>query len=321
MTPHQQGIIDLLDARPGEKPGRWVARCPCSENHKNQDRRPSLSILLGDDGWLHANCHAGCHRDAVRAALGRHFTEWGPGVHGGHPSQKPVAARPVAWYGYRDLRGRLRYEIVRYEPKNFRRRRPHPTQSKEWVWALGAGEYARINGEWLLAAKCKNIPANAVIEELKAEPLIPYMLPRWSLCDPKIPIIIPEGEKAVETLFSLGFRGTTMPGGSLLCDYQRMGRYLAGRRVIIWPDNDMAGSKRVSEMLPALIQNQVSEIRVINPPKDRERGWDVTDLAIELSDAEGWPTNNKQAIERIRSAVIDLVKVAPAYKLTTMVKV
>jgi putative DNA primase/helicase len=45
----------------------WVARCPAHE-----DRHPSLSIGIGEDGRVLLHCHAGaaCPVEAIVAALG-----------------------------------------------------------------------------------------------------------------------------------------------------------------------------------------------------------------------------------------------------------
>ena len=47
------------------KEGRWIARCPAHE-----DKTPSLSIGLGDDGRVLIHCHAGCGAVAVVEAVG-----------------------------------------------------------------------------------------------------------------------------------------------------------------------------------------------------------------------------------------------------------
>ena len=46
----------------------WTACCPAHD-----DRNPSLSVSVGDDGRVLLNCFSGCSSDAVRAALG---LEW-----------------------------------------------------------------------------------------------------------------------------------------------------------------------------------------------------------------------------------------------------
>ena len=52
--------------RRGDK--SWLACCPAHD-----DRNPSLSVSVGDDGRVLFNCFSGCSSDAVRAALG---LEW-----------------------------------------------------------------------------------------------------------------------------------------------------------------------------------------------------------------------------------------------------
>lgn len=44
--------------------GRWKAHCPA-----HNDRSPSLSIRLGDDGRVLVLCRAGCSLDSILAAL------------------------------------------------------------------------------------------------------------------------------------------------------------------------------------------------------------------------------------------------------------
>ncbi len=46
-------------------PNRWTARCPAHE-----DRSPSLSVTVTDDGKTLIHCHAGCDTDDVLAAIG-----------------------------------------------------------------------------------------------------------------------------------------------------------------------------------------------------------------------------------------------------------
>jgi hypothetical protein len=45
--------------------GGWEARCPAHE-----DRSPSLSVRVGDDGRVLVYCHAGCRTEDVVAAIG-----------------------------------------------------------------------------------------------------------------------------------------------------------------------------------------------------------------------------------------------------------
>tara|TARA_R110002020_G_scaffold443124_1_gene654347 strand:- start:1474 stop:1896 length:423 start_codon:yes stop_codon:yes gene_type:complete len=55
------------------KEGRWIARCPAHE-----DKTPSLSIGLGDDGRVLIHCHAGCGAVAVVEAVGLQISDLMP---------------------------------------------------------------------------------------------------------------------------------------------------------------------------------------------------------------------------------------------------
>jgi DNA primase len=79
-----------------------IARCPAHE-----DRTPSLSINE-HEGKILVHCHAGCSQEAVLAAL----KELSP--------QNGVTARIVAVYDYQDEKGELLFQVLRYEPKNFK---------------------------------------------------------------------------------------------------------------------------------------------------------------------------------------------------------
>ncbi len=65
MTPEEfidrlSGVRETSDPR-----WRWSARCP---GHDDND--PSLSVGVGDDGWIILHCHAGCERESILVALG-----------------------------------------------------------------------------------------------------------------------------------------------------------------------------------------------------------------------------------------------------------
>lgn len=65
MTPIER-VLEALDGRAFRK-GRdsWNCVCPAHD-----DRSPSLSVREAGDGRVLLHCFAGCHADAVVAALG-----------------------------------------------------------------------------------------------------------------------------------------------------------------------------------------------------------------------------------------------------------
>ena len=58
-------LFERLRGIKAQSAGRWVACCPAHE-----DRTPSLSIQIVDDGKVLLHCHAGCTLDAVLRAMG-----------------------------------------------------------------------------------------------------------------------------------------------------------------------------------------------------------------------------------------------------------
>jgi len=88
----------------------WTALCPA-----HTDRTPSLCIRE-IDGKILLRCHAGCTAEAVCDALGIRMRDLF--------LEKDSAARIVAEYRYLAEDDGLLFEVLRYEPKGFRQRRP-----------------------------------------------------------------------------------------------------------------------------------------------------------------------------------------------------
>src|SRR5262249_41442791 len=99
----------------------WQALCPAHD-----DRNPSLSINVRDDKIL-IHCHAGCSQEAVLAALGIEGRELSLSV-------SDSERRIVTTYDYQDENGKLLFQVVRFDPKGFRQRRPDGRGG--WLWSL-----------------------------------------------------------------------------------------------------------------------------------------------------------------------------------------
>lgn len=96
--------------------------------------------------------------------------------------KSPTARRIVATYPYTDADGTVLYEVVRYEPKDFRQRRPDPEGG--WDWSM------------------------------KGQRLVPFRLPSIVAAPREAIIYVVEGEKDVLALEALGLVATCNAGGA-----------------------------------------------------------------------------------------------------------
>ncbi len=103
----------------------------------------------------------------------------------------PSSERPreVAYYDYPDELSTLLYQVVRYEPKDFRQRRPRVpnprnTRRSDWIYELG---------------------------DIR---LVPYRLPELLDADPNAWVLVVEGEKDVDRARNLGLTATCNVAGA-----------------------------------------------------------------------------------------------------------
>jgi hypothetical protein len=226
-TPLEQILVKLPDAK---KSGTgWSARCPAHD-----DRRASLSIAEGDDGRVLVNCHAGCGVESICAAIGMKPTDLFVAStstvlrparekheYRGHENGTEANAEPpriVATYDYRDEAGELLFQVVRYDPKDFRQRRPKAGGGWEW--------------------------------SVKGVRVIPYRLPEL-LAEPSRPVFVVEGEKDVDNLARIGVLATCNAGGAGKWTLDHA-EFLWGRRVCVLGDNDDSGHKQRDQVVCSL---------------------------------------------------------------------
>src|SRR5262249_4916508 len=176
-------------------------RCPAHD-----DQSASLSFTDGDRGVI-VKCHAGCSVDAIADSLGVNVRElfYANG-------QAPVPTsdrRMVTTYDYTDAAGALRYQVVRYEPKDFRCRRP---EGRGWTW--------NMNGVTRLPYR---------LHELAEAPRV----------------YVPEGERDVDTLAALGLPATCNEGGAGKWRPEHTSALVSARvpELVVLPDNDEPGEK------------------------------------------------------------------------------
>jgi RecA-family ATPase len=144
----------------------------------------------------------------------------------------------VTAYSYTDENGKLLYEVLRYDPKDFRQRRPDGNGG--WIWKLD-------------------------------ERRVPYRWPELHKF-PDATIFITEGEKDADRLAELELCATTVAAGKWTDECIKA---LASRDIIILEDNDDAGRKKANEAAIALYA-AAKTIRIVSLPNLPNKG-DVSD--------------------------------------------
>jgi len=270
MTP-----IDVVLSRltnPKRVGAGWVARCPAHD-----DKRPSLSVSEGDEGRVLVHCHAGCSADAIAKALGLTLRDLMPEREPprASPSPKPPAARWSAGSGDGDrdnVYATAAEAIAELERRNGPR-------SACWVYQAADGMPVGVVVRWDRPGRRKDIrpvsrtPAGWIIGGMRApRPL--YKLP--TLCDAKR-VYVTEGEKAAEAVISLGLVATTSPHGSQSAGSADWSP-LAGKEVVILPDNDDAGRRYAADVIRLLARLAPAPLVKVLELDDLPPGGDAFDF-------------------------------------------
>jgi len=178
----QRVINALTDHGSTPKPsnGSYKALCPAHDDHN-----PSLSITQGTDGRVLLKCFTGCQPEDIVAALGLSM----PDLFESRPKPRESRLREVRAYDYLRPDGSLSYQVVRYDPKNFKQRRPGGPDG--WVWDL---------------------------KDLSAEDReLPFKLPELAAFrggQPEQALVIAEGEKDCLAIWEQEIPATCNAGGA-----------------------------------------------------------------------------------------------------------
>jgi hypothetical protein len=224
--------VDELLARfdgPKKKAGDgWLVHCPAHASY-----RPTLSLGEGDDGRVLLHCHNGCSVDAVVAALGLTpsdlFEQDRPGAGAG--------PRIVATYDYLDEQGALVFQVVRYDPKAFKQRRPDGRGG--WIWSTKGTRRVLYRLPQLLQAVAAGEP-----------------------------VYIAEGEKDVHALEAAGVTATcnSMGAGKFWAQY---GKPLRGADVVIVQDRDDEGREHAAKVV-AKLDGVARSVRVVEAVEGKD---------------------------------------------------
>lgn len=207
----------------------------------HDDANASLSCEPGTSGGVVVRCFAGCTFPAIAAALGVPKREW---------------------FAPRDDAPRQRDWIIRAADGTalaVHRRFDRPDGSKTVLWFGPDGRTPSKRG------------TPCVID--------PRKLPLYGVHDltPTGPVVVTEGEKSADALRSRGIPavGTVCGASSVPCDESLA--VLAGRDVVLWPDNDDPGRTHMARIAA----------RLADPPRVIE--WHQAPLKGDAADFDGDP--------------------------------
>ena len=226
-------------------------RIPCpAPGHPGDRSGSNCAVWVGSSGSVGAVCHShDCAYDDILRGLGAHSqiaNREGGGRSARRGRPDTARSRIVATYDYRDGRGELLFQVVRYTPKGFRQRRPD--RAGGWTWST------------------------------KGVERVLYKLPELLAADRDETVFICEGEKDADNLAALGLVATTAPGGAGKWGQVSDLSALTGRRVVALPDNDSGQQGlRHCKDVAASLATVASSVKVLSLPGLAPAGEDVSD--------------------------------------------
>ena len=222
-------IESVTHTAPKKSGDRYICRCPAHD-----DQNASLSIGEGTDGKILIKCHANCSVESVVSALGLSVADlFADKKQIGKPQK---TSSLVTSYSYRDKDGNRLFEVCRYEPKDFRQRRPDPDKPGKWLW------------------------------NLKGIDPVPYRLPELiTAAKAGETIFIVEGEKDVAALVQNGFVATCNAGGAGKWRAEFAQYFSGAKAVCIIADKDGPGRKHAAAVAMSLI-GKVPSVKVFELP-------------------------------------------------------
>jgi len=230
----------------------YLASCPVPDHGQGKgDKHPSLSITESVDGNYLFKCHGGCDQHTVFSTIKdmgilpqlperpEYLSSIKPIPTSSQATPPTVMTLEHEWH-YVDEDGislflKQRYKTNDIKGKTYKTLRVMPDGSR--VGKLG---------------DCR---------------IIPYRLPelRQAIADGRV-IYITEGEKAADSLCSLGVVATTSHAGAGGWN-QDLNQYFAGANVVIVPDNDAAGWGYAHKIVESLLgSGSTKSIRVLDLP-------------------------------------------------------
>jgi len=232
--------------------GGYLASCPVPDHGQGKgDKHPSLSITESVDGNYLFKCHGGCDQHTVFSTI------------------KDMGILP-------QLPDRPEYlSSIKPIPTSSQATNPTVmTLEHEWHYVDEDGislflkqRYKTNDIKGKTYKTLRVMPDGSRVGKLGDCRIIPYRLPelRQAIADGRV-IYITEGEKAADSLCSLGVVATTSHAGAGGWN-QDLNQYFAGANVVIVPDNDAAGWGYAHKIVESLLgSGSTKSIRVLDLP-------------------------------------------------------
>jgi len=211
------------------------ALCPAHD-----DKSPSLTASYTDETIL-VKCHAGCTFEEIVSSMGMDSSQFFP--------YKAPPKEFVAKYRYEDKDGKHAFDVIRYEPKDFRPQSPDGRRSMEGVTR------------------------------------VPYRLPQMlaAIKEGK-DILVLEGEKDCDNAEKIGLVTTTFSGGAGKWR-EEYSKWFKEAKVICIPDNDSAGRKGM-DLIASELMIVAKSVLWLELPDIPEKGDLSNWLSIESNDLD-----------------------------------
>jgi len=267
----------------------WRARCPAHD-----DRDPSLSVSVRDDKIL-LHCHAGCTTEAVVSAVGMEMSDLFLGGDRQTAKRDGRRGRDIEFADADEAIAELEHQMG--EPSTSR-----------WDYHDADGELVGAILRWNQSDGGKEIrpvarDGDGWIIGGMPEPRPLYMLPELANADR---VYVVEGEKAADAARSIGLAATTSPHGSKSAKKADWAP-LAGKEIILVPDNDDPGWKYVESVAKILAEVDPAPTIKLLELDHLDEGGDIADWV------DHWGNKGKTE-EKMRRRIENLADQAEEYQ-------